>query len=112
VVKLGPYKVNITSYTWPAQPRPGQKVYVATSFPSEVPLNEHEVRCKSYLGVLLYCVAVFAGIFGWEVQLFLLWKQGCFYKSSFIHLLQVFSAACWPLTNLCYSFLPLVIGNA
>jgi poly(U)-specific endoribonuclease len=43
VVKLGPYKVNITSYTWPAQPRPGQKVYVATSFPSEVPLDEHEV---------------------------------------------------------------------
>lgn len=42
-VKLGPYRVKVTSYTWPAQPRPGQKLYVATCFPSEVPLDENEV---------------------------------------------------------------------
>jgi hypothetical protein len=44
IVKLGPYKAKITSYRWPAAPKPGQKVYVATSFPSEAPLDENEVR--------------------------------------------------------------------
>lgn len=43
LTKLGPYQVKVTSYKWPANPRAGQKIYIATSFPSEVPLNEDEV---------------------------------------------------------------------
>lgn len=41
-VQLGPYKTQITCHKFPSHPRPGQKQYLATSFPSEVPLDENE----------------------------------------------------------------------
>lgn len=37
VVNLGPYRVNITCHRWPANPKPGQFVYIASTFPSEAP---------------------------------------------------------------------------
>mmetsp|Transcript_22199 Transcript_22199/g.37160 ORF Transcript_22199/g.37160 Transcript_22199/m.37160 type:complete len:409 (-) Transcript_22199:1567-2793(-) len=45
-VRLGPYRAKITCYTWPAHPRHGQKVYIATSFPSELPLDEDEAATR------------------------------------------------------------------
>ena len=41
-VRLGPYMTQITCHKFPSHPRPGQKQYLATSFPSEVPLDENE----------------------------------------------------------------------
>ena len=43
-IRLGPYRARITCYRWPAHPRKGDVVRVATSFPSEAPLDEEEVR--------------------------------------------------------------------
>ena len=36
IVQLGPYETLITCYKWPANPRLKDKVYIATSFPSEI----------------------------------------------------------------------------
>jgi hypothetical protein len=44
VVTLGPYRVLVTCYVWPPHAREGQPVFIATSFPSEAPLDEQEVR--------------------------------------------------------------------
>ena len=46
VVQVGPYRVVITCHTWPAHPKPGQKLHIATSFPQEAPLDENEAATK------------------------------------------------------------------
>eukprot|EP01035_Chromulina_nebulosa_P016830 gene16830-22314_t len=46
LVQLGPYKSNITTYTWPPNPYPNQQIYLGTSFPSEAPLDENEAATK------------------------------------------------------------------
>lgn len=47
-IRLGPYGVSVTCHRWPATARPGQKQYVATVFPSEIPLNEDEVSVCNF----------------------------------------------------------------
>lgn len=42
VVQCGPYKVLVTVYTFPDNPRPGQRVFLSSSFPGEAPLDEDE----------------------------------------------------------------------
>lgn len=42
IVQCGPYKVEMTCFRWNA----AGKVYIATSFPSEAPLNEDEAATK------------------------------------------------------------------
>ena len=59
VVQLGPYRVQITCYKWPAHPRLGQKTYIATTFPSELPLDENEVS-----GIDIVCACLFGYIIG------------------------------------------------
>ncbi len=44
LLQLGPYAATITCHTWPPNSRPGQPIYIATSFPGEAPLDENEVR--------------------------------------------------------------------
>lgn len=43
LVQTGPYKVQITCHRWPPNPRPGQREYIATAFPSDAPWDEDEV---------------------------------------------------------------------
>lgn len=45
-VMLGPYKVQVTCYTWPPNPKPGYTVFIGTSFPSEAPLSEDEAATR------------------------------------------------------------------
>eukprot|EP01033_Poteriospumella_lacustris_P006372 gene6372-4578_t len=42
VVQCGPYKVLVTVHTFPDNPRPGQRVFLGSSFPGEAPLEEDE----------------------------------------------------------------------
>mmetsp|Transcript_7981 Transcript_7981/g.8747 ORF Transcript_7981/g.8747 Transcript_7981/m.8747 type:complete len:407 (-) Transcript_7981:154-1374(-) len=37
IVRLGPYHVNVTCHRWPAHPKPGQQIFIASTFPSEAP---------------------------------------------------------------------------
>ncbi len=41
-IHCGPYKIEMTSFRWNA----GGKVYIATSFPTEAPLDENEAATK------------------------------------------------------------------
>lgn len=37
IMRIGPYNINITVHKWPSHPKPGQPVYIGSSFPSEAP---------------------------------------------------------------------------
>ena len=55
---VGPYKLMVTSFTWPAHPQPGKPTYVATAFPSEAPVEVHKHDVDSLVWFMLQAVNV------------------------------------------------------